>query len=114
MRSTDAAVRRGPMRDVPFLAAAEALCSARPRAWRAELDLRQLQYFFCIYEEGSVTRAARKLHVVQPAISMQLQKLESQMGFPLFERTPQGVVPTPEGKAIYELYQPILLDFQDA
>jgi len=78
------------------------------------LDLRQLQYFFCVYEEGSVTRAARKLHVVQPAISMQLQKLESQMGFPLFERTPQGVVPTPEGEAIYELYQPILLDFQDA
>jgi DNA-binding transcriptional LysR family regulator len=45
---------------------------------------------------------------------MQLQKLESEMGFPLFERTPQGVVPTPEGKAIYELYQPILLDLQDA
>jgi DNA-binding transcriptional LysR family regulator len=34
------------------------------------MELRQLKYFTCLYEEGSVTRAAQRLNIVQPALSM--------------------------------------------
>jgi LysR family nitrogen assimilation transcriptional regulator len=78
------------------------------------LDLRQLQYFLCVYEELNITRAAAKLNVVQPAVSMQIRKLEEEFGARLFERTARGVMPTPAGRAIYELYLPILLDLQAA
>lgn len=78
------------------------------------LDLRHIQYFVCLYEEGNVTRAARRLHVVQPALSMQIRRLEKRLGVDLFERTPRGVVPTPAAESMYRLYQPILLDLRNA
>jgi len=40
------------------------------------MDLRQIQYFLCLYEEKTVTRAARRLNIVQPALSMQIAKIE--------------------------------------
>lgn len=36
------------------------------------MDLKQAQYFVALYEEQSVTRAAQRLHIVQPALSMQI------------------------------------------
>jgi LysR family transcriptional regulator, nitrogen assimilation regulatory protein len=78
------------------------------------LDLRQIQYFVCLYEEGSVTRAARRLNVVQPALSMQIGRLEKRLGVDLFERTARGMVPTSAGEAMYRLYLPVLLDLKHA
>ncbi|HEX7043309.1 MAG TPA: LysR family transcriptional regulator [Burkholderiales bacterium] len=78
------------------------------------VNLRQLQFFVCLYEEGNVTRAAAKLHVVQPAVSMQICQLERCLGVKLFERNTRGVVPTAAGHAMYRIYQPILLDLQNA
>lgn len=78
------------------------------------LDLRQIQYFACLYEERSVTRAARRLNVVQPALSMQLSRLEKHIGIDLFERTARGMIPTSGGEAMYRLYLPILLDLKHA
>src|SRR5262245_50157298 len=78
------------------------------------LDLRQIQYFLCLYEEGSFTRAARRLNVVQPALSMQIGRLERRLGIKLFERTSRGVAATPAGDSTYRLYQPILLDLRNA
>ena len=49
------------------------------------MDLRQLNYFLSLYEEGSTTRAARRMNVVQPALSMQISKLEDEFGQKLFE-----------------------------
>ena len=40
------------------------------------MDLRQIQYFVALFEERSITKAARRLNVVQPAISMQIGRLE--------------------------------------
>ena len=40
------------------------------------LDLKQMHYVVCLAEEGSVTRAARRLNIVQPALSMHIAKLE--------------------------------------
>jgi LysR family transcriptional regulator, nitrogen assimilation regulatory protein len=56
------------------------------------MDFRQIQYFLCLAQERNVTRAARRLNIVQPALSMQLAKLEASLGKQLFFRTPQGVL----------------------
>lgn len=78
------------------------------------MEFRQIQYFVCLCEEGSVTRAARRLNIVQPALSMQIAKLEEELGQPLFVRSPQGMQPTPEARHMYRLFLPILADFARA
>lgn len=75
------------------------------------MEFRQIQYFVCLYEETSVTRAARRLNIVQPALSMQIAKLEEEIGKKLFRRTGQGMVPTTEGRDLYRLFLPIVRDF---
>lgn len=78
------------------------------------MDLRQIQYFICLYEEGSVTRAARRLSIVQPALSMQLARLEDDLGYKLFERSSQGMVPTAAADKMYRLFLPVVRDFARA
>jgi DNA-binding transcriptional LysR family regulator len=71
-------------------------------------DARSFRYFLCAYDEGCVTRAATKLNVVQPAVSMQIRTLERKLGGRLFERTRHGVHPTPFGRQVRTIYGPIL------
>jgi DNA-binding transcriptional LysR family regulator len=71
------------------------------------MDLRQIMYFMCVYEECSFTKAARKLGLVQPALSAQILRLEEEFRTQLFERTPRGLIPTASGKSFYELCTPI-------
>lgn len=78
------------------------------------MELRQLQYFLCLYEEGNVTRAARRLNVVQPALSMQIAKLEAEIGQKLFERSSKGMLPTIAGRTMFQLFTPILNDISAA
>jgi DNA-binding transcriptional LysR family regulator len=72
------------------------------------MEFRQIQYFVALYEEGSVTAAAHRLNVVQPAISMQLAKLEDEFGHRLFQRAPKGMIPTAAGHEAYRLLAPLL------
>src|SRR5688500_532234 len=72
------------------------------------MDLRQMQYLVALVEEESITRAARRLHVVQPAVSMQIRRLEADYGVTLFERTPQGVYPNAIARQVYPLCIAIL------
>lgn len=72
------------------------------------MELRQLTYFACLYREGSVTRAAQRLNIVQPALSMQIAKLESELGQTLFDRTPKGMKPTAAGEQAFRLFSPLL------
>jgi LysR family transcriptional regulator, nitrogen assimilation regulatory protein len=51
------------------------------------VDLRQLTALVTVAEVGSVTKAARLLYVVQPAITRQIRVLEKEIGVPLFDRT---------------------------
>jgi LysR family nitrogen assimilation transcriptional regulator len=67
------------------------------------MDLRQLDYFLSLAREGNMTRAARQLNIVQPALSMQIAKLELSFGKRLFDRTAHGVSLTPAGETLLRL-----------
>ncbi|MGN7868001.1 LysR substrate-binding domain-containing protein [Paracoccus sp. 22332] len=64
------------------------------------ITLRQVRYFLALAREAHFTRAAEAMHVTQPALSMQIRALEEEVGSPVVERTPSGVVLTPQGRAL--------------
>jgi DNA-binding transcriptional LysR family regulator len=64
------------------------------------MELYQLRSFAAVAELGHLTRAADKLHISQPALSAQIKALEDELGVPLFERTPSGMVLTPAGQRL--------------
>jgi DNA-binding transcriptional LysR family regulator len=64
------------------------------------VELRTLEYFVAVAEEGTFTRAAARCHVVQPAISQQIHSLERELGEPLFDRLARRVTLTAGGHAL--------------
>ncbi|MGO3490877.1 MAG: LysR family transcriptional regulator [Lactiplantibacillus plantarum] len=64
------------------------------------MNLKQLQYFLAVAEEGQMTAAAKHLHVAQPPLSYQIKQLELELGVTLFNRLPQGVTVTEAGKLL--------------
>lgn len=64
------------------------------------LDLGTLRSFVTIADSGSMTRAASRLFMTQSAISMQIKRLESSLGFSVFDRSSQGMKPTLEGEQL--------------
>lgn len=73
------------------------------------IDLRQMRYFVAIVEHGSFSRAAEFLHVAQPALSLHVRNMETDLGVALLFRSPRGVVPTEAG-AILLRHARIVLD----
>ncbi|WP_028025264.1 LysR family transcriptional regulator [Enterovibrio calviensis] len=78
------------------------------------MDVRQLRYFACVAEQRSFTRAARKLHIAQPALSIAIKKLESSIGLNLFDRNERQVHLTHEGKLLLPHAHRILQMMEDA
>ncbi|MFI5845546.1 LysR family transcriptional regulator [Catenuloplanes sp. NPDC051500] len=64
------------------------------------MELRQLEYFVAVAEEGGFTRGARRVRVAQSAVSATIQKLERELGLPLFVREAAGVTLTDAGTAL--------------
>lgn len=63
-------------------------------------DLHLLRTFLAVYRAGTFTRAAQELHLTQPAVSVQIQSLERQVGKPLFRRVARGATPTAAGREL--------------
>src|SRR5690349_12263735 len=66
------------------------------------MELRHLRYFVAIGEEENYRRAAQRLNVAQTALSTQIQDLEAELGFKLFDRLPRGVKLSEAGKLFLE------------
>ena len=72
------------------------------------LTLRQFRYFDTLARAGHFGRAAQECAVTQPALSMQIQEMERELGVTLVERRRDGVVLTPEGEAIRDRVRSVL------
>ena len=64
------------------------------------ITLRQLRYFKALAEARHFGRAAEACHVTQPALSMQIKELESELGVMLIERRRNGIQLTSEGREV--------------
>jgi DNA-binding transcriptional LysR family regulator len=73
--------------------------------------LEKLRLFLVVLEEGSLRRAAERLHISQSAITRQLQSLELDLGGRVLERTSAGVRPTNGGHALAERAKALLADY---
>ena len=78
------------------------------------MELRHLRYFVAIGEEQHYGRAARRLGVAQPALSRQIQDLEQELGFKLFDRLPRGVKLSAGGRVFLEETRRILREVSEA
>ena len=72
------------------------------------MELRVLNYFVAVAQEGNMTRAARKLLISQPALSRQIAELEAELGVKLFNRKSRHLTLTPAGHYLLEQAQEIL------
>lgn len=77
-----------------------------------DVDTRLLRYFAAVAEEGSLTGAARRLFVSQPALTKQIRRLEDGLGVPLFARSRSGMALTEAGRELAARV-PTLLDGWD-
>lgn len=70
--------------------------------------LQQLKLFEAVSRNNSYTRAAEELHLTQPAVSIQIKRLEEQCGLPIFESVSKKIFTTAAGKALYDASLDIL------
>jgi DNA-binding transcriptional LysR family regulator len=77
------------------------------------MDLRHLHAFVAVAEEGTFTKAARRLHISQPPLSKQVQQLERELGTALFIRRRDGIELTRDGTMLLERAQAVLKAFHE-
>lgn len=66
------------------------------------MRIEHLEYIVEIAHYKSITKAARHLYITQPSLSGVVSSIERELGYPLFKRTKQGVVPTAKGQAVID------------
>jgi DNA-binding transcriptional LysR family regulator len=77
------------------------------------VDFTQLRAFVTIASEGNLTRAAQRLHLSQPAVSLQLKSLQKKLEVQLFQRTPGGMQLTEDGRKLLVFAERILTSVSD-
>ncbi|MET0066136.1 MAG: LysR family transcriptional regulator [Candidatus Thiodiazotropha sp.] len=75
--------------------------------------LRQLKVFQVVAEHLNYTRAAKTLHLTQPAVSMQVKQLEEAVGLPLFEQAGKKILLSEAGREIYQYARSIFQTFEE-
>lgn len=78
------------------------------------MELRSIQYFVRVADEGSITRTADKIGIAQPALSRHIQHLEEELGTQLLTRLPRGVRLTTSGRDFLDHARAIVLDVNRA
>ncbi|MDR3591283.1 MAG: LysR family transcriptional regulator [Negativicutes bacterium] len=78
------------------------------------MELRQLEYFQMVSRLSSVTRAADRLHVAQPSVTVAIRKLEEELGVKLFDRSQKQLSLTAEGQVYLQRVDDILGRVQDS
>ena len=78
------------------------------------MELRQLEYFQMASKLQNITRAAERLNVSQPNITVAIKKLEAELGIQLFDRSQKQLVLTPEGRVFLNRIELALRNIQDA
>ena len=73
------------------------------------MEIRQLEYFRAIVDAGTISGAARELHMTQPPLSYQMKMLEEELQVPLFIRGMKHITLTEAGKTLYEQAGKILM-----
>ncbi|MFL6624558.1 MAG: LysR family transcriptional regulator [Sulfurifustaceae bacterium] len=81
---------------------------ASNRLYYKQNRLKQLRAFCCAAQTGSVSKAAERLYLSQPSVSLQIQALERELKVTLFERRGPKIQLTPDGRRLYELAQPLV------
>ncbi|MFZ1881578.1 MAG: LysR family transcriptional regulator, partial [Gaiellaceae bacterium] len=64
------------------------------------MNFRQLECFVAVVDEGSFTRAARRIGIAQPSLSQHIKALEEDLNGRVIDRLPRGVSLTPAGRAL--------------
>ncbi len=77
------------------------------------MTLRHMKIFVTVFQQGSITGAARKLHLAQPSVSLAVKELENYYGLRLFERIGRHISPTEGGKEFYGYAIHIVSLFQE-
>lgn len=87
------------------------------RRFSRDLTIRQLRALAAVQTSGSVTSAAGRLHLTQPAVTLQIRNLQDLAGLPLIQRTADGMVLTDAGRSVLTLAERVeaaLLDCEQA
>lgn len=72
------------------------------------MKLEHLKYLLEVSDQGSITQAAERLYISQPALSAAIKSIENELGYPIFKRSKQGVIPTAKGLQILQDVKKIL------
>lgn len=78
----------------------------------SELNIDNLKMFCAVVEEGSITQAAKKGYVSQPAVTKQIRQLENVYGAALFDRSENKLILTEAGKVLYPYAKEMVLHYQ--
>jgi len=77
------------------------------------MDITQLRAFVTVAYEGNLTRAAVRLHVTQPAVSLQIKSLQASLDLQLFTRSPNGMMLTDDGAKLLPYAERVLAGFTE-
>src|SRR5690349_23491092 len=77
------------------------------------MELRHLKAFVAVAEEGTFSKAARRLNIAQPPLTRHVQQLERELGSVLFDRGRNGAALTVHGRALLDRALPVLKSFRD-